>query len=146
QMYAILPHEIGGDGRTYVDYQTCLVGEEIRPHHCQPAVHAQSVEIVVSVAYATQLPGRLCDLAWQSEDALESRCDCIGFLLAAHTDQSCAPQGNCLLLAKGGQHRLFIRGQPGANTALVDKAPLDQGVSAVQLKNHGATSGSIRRH
>ncbi|VVN32316.1 hypothetical protein PS631_04980 [Pseudomonas fluorescens] len=116
----------------------------ISTQHGQPAIHAQPLVIFIAIAHTGH------GLCWQGylgiygklgkQNGAQRR----GFFFTAHADDSAALQVQRRQTQHGDKQGLIRVDNPTANNSGVtgmNDAPLDKAVTAIELKNHHATSG-----
>ncbi|MNP32449.1 hypothetical protein D3C76_1256290 [compost metagenome] len=143
QVLAIGSNEVGLGGRTQVDHQASTLGQVERPQGSQPTIHPQALVIFVAIAHPSHCLRWLRNLGGNTEGLGNQCTERCRLFFAAHADDAASGQPHRRQGTHLSEQRLVRIDNAAAHdggVGSVNHPPLDEAVTAIELKNHHATS------
>jgi hypothetical protein len=148
EMLAIPSNEICGDCSAEVEHKARTRGQVKPSKQREPAIEPQSLKFLIAIANTRHFSRRRRTDHRHIKGIFQQSDQCISLFSGSDADQPTKPEREPLERPQAVQQReiridyTLSHHQPGIG---VEHTPLDKTVSAVELKNHCATSDSARR-
>ncbi|MNL25509.1 hypothetical protein D3C87_1469940 [compost metagenome] len=144
EMLPIAGNEVGSDCSTEIEYQAGTRGQVKPAEHRQPTIEPQPLEFLIPVTDTRHFASRRRTDHRHTESLREQRNQRLGFFRGPDTDQPAKLESDPLERLQALQQseiRINDTLTHHPTDIRMEHPPLDETVSAVELKNHHATSG-----